>query len=151
MSTNAGIAADMAPPALATRAARVATSLRIGDRVNMPINLVISNVPGPREPLYLRGAKVKHYVPVSTIAEGQGLNITVQSYLDVLDFGIVADRDLVPDVWDLVDFCVDEVNILAELAGVETSEAQPLTGAGTVASPKKKAATRAKKASKQSA
>ena len=131
--------ADMAPPALATRAARVATSLRIGDRVNMPINLVISNVPGPREPLYLRGAKVKHYVPVSTIAEGQGLNITVQSYLDVLDFGIVADRDLVPDVWDLVDFCVDEVNVLAELAGVETTEARPLTGAGPVAAPKKKA------------
>ncbi|HUW03937.1 MAG TPA: wax ester/triacylglycerol synthase family O-acyltransferase [Acidimicrobiales bacterium] len=134
--------ADMAPPALATRAARVATSLRIGDRVNMPINLVISNVPGPREPLYLRGAKVKHYVPVSTIAEGQGLNITVQSYLDVLDFGIVADRDLVPDVWDLVDFCVDEVNVLAELAGVETTEARPLTGAGPVAAPKKKASKR---------
>lgn len=121
--------AAMAPPALATRAARVATSLRIGDRVNMPINLVISNVPGPREPLYLRGARAKHYVPVSTIAEGQGLNITVQSYLDVLDFGIVADRDLVPDVWDLVDFCVDEVNVLAELAGVEKSQPRQLTGA----------------------
>ncbi len=128
--------ADMAPPALATRAARVATSLRIGDRVDMPINLVISNVPGPRDPLYLRGARAKHYVPVSTIAEGQGLNITVQSYLDVLDFGIVADRELVPDVWDLVDLCVDEVNVLAELAEVETTEGRPLTGAGTVASPK---------------
>ena len=73
---------QFSPPALATRAIRLASRLRIADRLNPPFNLVISNVPGPREPLYLAGAKLLHYYPVSTITEGQGVNITVQSYLD---------------------------------------------------------------------
>jgi hypothetical protein len=46
---------------------------------------------------------MEHFYPVSVVAEGQGLNMTVQSYLDNLDFGLVADRDLVPDLWDLCD------------------------------------------------
>jgi diacylglycerol O-acyltransferase / wax synthase len=54
-------------------------------------------------PLYLGGAAMEHFYPVSVVAEGQGLNMTVQSYLDNLDFGLVADRDLVPDLWDLCD------------------------------------------------
>jgi hypothetical protein len=80
---------------------------------------VISNVPGPRQPLYSAGAMLKHYYPVSTIAEGQGLNITVQSYLDTLDFGLVGCAELVPDIWDLCDAIIDDLNELAALAGVE--------------------------------
>nr|WHV03916.1 putative wax ester synthase/acyl-CoA:diacylglycerol acyltransferase [uncultured bacterium] len=110
--------ADMAPPVLAARAARVAAALRIADRLNPPMNLIISNVPGPRNPLYLRGAKMKHNIPVSTIADGQALNITVQSYLNTLDFGLVADRDIVPDLWDLCDLCVEEVEVIAKAVGV---------------------------------
>ena len=92
----------------------MATAARLGNRVNMPVNLVISNVPGPRQPLYLQGgAKLKHFYPVSTIVEGQGLNITVQSYLDTLDFGLVSCRELVPDLWHLVDLCVEELDVLA--------------------------------------
>ena len=105
---------QFAPPALATRAIRMATAARLGNRVNMPVNLVISNVPGPRQPLYLQGgAKLKHFYPVSTIVEGQGLNITVQSYLDTLDFGLVSCRELVPDLWHLVDLCIEELDVLA--------------------------------------
>ncbi len=108
---------QFAPPALATRAIRMATAARLGNRVNMPVNLVISNVPGPRQPLYLQGgAKLKHFYPVSTIVEGQGLNITVQSYLDTLDFGLVSCRELVPDLWHLVDLCIEELDILAAAA-----------------------------------
>lgn len=110
--------AELAPPALFTRAARMATRMRIADRMNPPVNLIVSNVPGPRVPLYLGGAKLLNYYPVSTIAEGQGLNITVHSYLDHLDFGLVACRELVPDLWDLVDLCVDELDVLATAAGV---------------------------------
>jgi diacylglycerol O-acyltransferase / wax synthase len=112
-------ASDFAPPALATRAIRVAAQMRIADRTNPPVNLVISNVPGPRHPLYMGGAMLKHYIPVSTVAEGQGLNITVQSYLDTLDFGLVSCRELVPDLWDLVDLCVDEVDVLFEATGLD--------------------------------
>ncbi|HZY07633.1 MAG TPA: WSD1 family O-acyltransferase, partial [Ilumatobacteraceae bacterium] len=94
------------------RAIRLATSTRVVDRLNPPFNLVISNVPGPRQPLYAAGARMKHYYPVSTITDGQGLNITVQSYTDTLDFGLVSCRELVPDLWDLLQLCLDEVQIL---------------------------------------
>jgi diacylglycerol O-acyltransferase / wax synthase len=64
---------------------------------------VISNVPGPRRPLFLAGAKLEAHYPVSVVVDGVGLNITVMSYLDHLDFGIVADRDQVDDTWALMD------------------------------------------------
>lgn len=90
----------------------MAAGMRIADRLNPPINVVISNVPGPRQPLYLGAARLKHFYPVSTIADGQGLNLTVQSYLDTLDFGFVSCRELVPDLWTLVDHCIDEIDVL---------------------------------------
>jgi diacylglycerol O-acyltransferase / wax synthase len=94
---------EFVPPALAAQASRLSSRIRMADRMNPPFNLTISNVPGPRVPLYLGGAEMEHFYPVSVVAEGQGLNMTVQSYLDNLDFGLVADRDLVPDLWDLCD------------------------------------------------
>jgi WS/DGAT/MGAT family acyltransferase len=104
------------PPAVFALAMRTAT--RLTGRFGMPVNLVISNVPGPREPLYAAGAQLRHYYPVSTIIDGQGLNVTVQSYLDTLDFGLVSDRELVPDLWAMVDAMVAEVDELADAAGV---------------------------------
>jgi WS/DGAT/MGAT family acyltransferase len=104
------------PPAVFALAMRTAT--RLTGRYGMPVNLVISNVPGPRQPLYAAGATLKHYYPVSTVIDGQGLNVTVQSYLDTLDFGLVSCRELVPDLWAMVDAMVDEVDLLAEAAGV---------------------------------
>ena len=94
-------ATDVTSPVIATAAVRLMA--RLSDRVNMPINVVVSNVPGPREDLYFAGCKLDHYIPVSTISNGVGLNITVHSYGDQLDFGLVSDRELVPDLWDLVD------------------------------------------------
>jgi WS/DGAT/MGAT family acyltransferase len=108
--------AQFPPPAVFALAMRTAT--RLTGRYGMPVNLVISNVPGPREPLYAAGAKLLHYYPVSTIIDGQGLNVTVQSYLDTLDFGLVSCRELVPDLWSMVDAMIDEVSTLAKAAGV---------------------------------
>lgn len=111
---------DLAPPALATRAARLAARTRIADRTNPPANLIISNVPGPRTPLGLPGgAPLKHYYPVSTIVDGQGLNVTVQSYVDTLDFGLVACRKLMPDVDVLADLMIDEISAMAKELGVK--------------------------------
>ena len=106
---------QFAVPALATRAIRLAAATRIADRINSPVNLVISNVPGPRQPLYVAGARLKHFYPVSTVTDGQGLNITVQSYLDMLDFGLVSCRELVPDLWHVLDLCLEEVQLLDEV------------------------------------
>jgi hypothetical protein len=72
-------------------------------------------------PLFTAGARLPHYYPVSTIVDGQGLNITVQSYLDTLDFGLVGCRELVPDLWEMVDAIVDDLDELARVAGVERS------------------------------
>jgi len=105
-------ATQFTTPALATRAIRMAAAMRISDRMNPPVNLVISNVPGPRQPLYMAGARLEHFYPVSTVVDGQGLNITVQSYLDTLDLGLVACRELVPDLEHLADLCVDEIAVL---------------------------------------
>jgi WS/DGAT/MGAT family acyltransferase len=88
------------PPALFTRAARVA--LEVSGRVRPPLNLVISNVPGPPIPLYCAGAKMLGHYPVSVVTDGVGLNITVMSYQDRLDFGIVADRDAIDDAWTMM-------------------------------------------------
>lgn len=130
--------AQFAPPALAVQASRVASSLRIADRANSPINVVISNVPGPREPLYMGGARMKHFYPVSTIAEGVGLNITVQSYLGGMDFGLVACRELMPDLEELLDMHMEEIEVLFEAAGLERSPGEAAPGA-VKAAPKKKA------------
>ena len=78
------------------------TTVDVLGRTRPPLNLVISNVPGPREPLFCAGARLEAHYPVSAIVDGVGLNITVLSYRDHLDFGIIADRDQVDDVWSLI-------------------------------------------------
>jgi diacylglycerol O-acyltransferase / wax synthase len=104
-------------PVLATSAVRLASRLRLIDRIALPFNLVISNVPGPRQPLYFAGAKLCHQFPVSIVTDGLGLNITVVSYLDRLDFGFIVDRELVPDVWDLADMHIAEIGRLVDATG----------------------------------
>jgi WS/DGAT/MGAT family acyltransferase len=94
-------ATQFVPPALYNRAARVVAQMSAG--VQAPLNLVTSNVPGPPVPLYLAGAKLVAHYPVSVITDGVGLNITCLSYLDHVDFGIVADRELIDDAWPLMD------------------------------------------------
>ena len=94
-------ATSFIPPAVAARAAR--TTMDILGRTRPPLNLVISNVPGPRDPLYCAGALLLANFPVSVVIDGVGLNMTVMSYRDHLDFGIIADRDQVDDVWALMD------------------------------------------------
>ncbi len=73
----------------------------LGDSVPPLANVIISNVPGARMPLYLAGAKMVTNFPVSIVAHGLALNITVQSYNGSLDFGLIACRRAVPDVANL--------------------------------------------------
>ncbi len=69
---------------------------RVAERLPPLANLVISNVPGPPVPLYLAGARIAQYFPVSIVTHGLGLNITVQSYAGMLEFGVVACRAALP-------------------------------------------------------
>jgi diacylglycerol O-acyltransferase / wax synthase len=84
----------------------------LADRLPMPMNVTISNVPGPPMPLYCAGAKVTALHPVSIAAHGAALNITVQSYMDALNFGLTADRRAVPDVGRLGDYLVEATDEL---------------------------------------
>jgi len=90
------------PPAVFSRAARLTFRLSTSRPGRPNWNLVISNVPGPQFPLYLGGAELQANYPVSVVTDGMGLNITVMSYRGHLDFGILADRDQMPDLWKLV-------------------------------------------------
>ncbi|HEU0042390.1 MAG TPA: wax ester/triacylglycerol synthase family O-acyltransferase, partial [Jiangellaceae bacterium] len=105
---------QFAPPAVAARAMRMYSRLRIADRMNPPFNLIISNVPGPAHPLYSAGARLEHFYPVSAIADGQGLNMTVQSYNGNLDFGFIGCWELVPDVWTLTDYLHESMQELLD-------------------------------------
>jgi hypothetical protein len=62
---------------------------------------VISNVPGPRESLYLAGLELEAVYPTGPVMDGMGVNLTVYSYRGQVDFGFFVDSELVPDVWDL--------------------------------------------------
>jgi diacylglycerol O-acyltransferase len=106
-------ASNIIPPALFTRAAR--GMWEVFGRFRPPINLVISNVPGPRIPLFMAGAELKGNYPVSVITEGVGLNVTVLSYRDNIDFGIVCDRDAVDDAWALMHSMASALEDLCEV------------------------------------
>jgi diacylglycerol O-acyltransferase / wax synthase len=95
--------AEFAAPAVFGRAARLYSRTKMANRHRPIFNLTISNVPGPPFPLYLAGGRMVHNFPMGPIYDGGGLNITVMSYLDQLDFGIMACPELVDDAWMLAD------------------------------------------------
>lgn len=89
-------------------------------------NVAVSNVPGAQMPLYVCGARMLSYFPVSIPTHGVALNITVQSYNGSLDYGLIACRRAVPDVTDLADFVVEEHRRLYDAAMKESSVEVPV-------------------------
>jgi WS/DGAT/MGAT family acyltransferase len=84
-----------------------------------PVNLVISNVAGSPAPLTCFGAPLLANYPLSLVFDGFALNITVVSYVDGLDIGIVGDAEALPDAWELIaDFRAE----LAELSALVKTE-----------------------------
>jgi WS/DGAT/MGAT family acyltransferase len=100
------------PPAVFARAAQLTFRLATSRPGRPTWNLVISNVPGPQFPLYLAGARLVANYPVSVVTDGMGLNITVMSYDGHLDFGLVADRDQMPDLQRLIGWFAEELDAL---------------------------------------
>jgi WS/DGAT/MGAT family acyltransferase len=70
---------------------------RLANHIPPLANLIVSNVPGPTSPLYLAGARLLTWWPLSIPEHGVGVNVTVQSYVNSLDFGVVAARNALPD------------------------------------------------------
>ncbi len=107
------------PPAVASLAAR--NTVDILSRTRPPLNLVISNVPGPRSSLYCAGAELVSNFPVSVIVDGVGLNITVVSYKDRVDFGIVGDREQIDDAWAFLEGAAHALGELEAIGGVSSA------------------------------
>ncbi|MEM8748538.1 MAG: wax ester/triacylglycerol synthase family O-acyltransferase [Actinomycetota bacterium] len=79
----------------------------------IPMNLVVTNVPGPPVPLYLRGARLEETYPYVEVIDNEGLTIAVVSYDDQLFFGITGDRDVLADVDELAGLIEKEFEVLA--------------------------------------
>jgi diacylglycerol O-acyltransferase / wax synthase len=83
-----------------------------------PFNVIISNVPGPREQLYYGGARLDGSYPLSAILDGQALNITLVSNADTLDFGLVGCRRSVPHLQRLLAHLETSLKDLERAVGV---------------------------------
>jgi diacylglycerol O-acyltransferase / wax synthase len=114
---------EFAAPALLGRAARLYSRMRWADSHRPLFNVTISNVPGPPFPLYSAGARLLANYPIGPIMEGGGLNMTVMSYLDQLDFGLLACPDVLDDVWALGDGLHAALAELVEATGVSDKDA----------------------------
>ncbi len=127
--------------------ARLVSHPDIADRVPLPFNMIVSNVPGPPMTLYIAGARVTTYIPISIVYHGVGLNVSAYSYDGKLFVGVTSCTDLMPDP-DL--FARD---MLDELSRLESAlEAPPKRRAARKpAKPRKKsrAASRAKTSRKR--
>jgi hypothetical protein len=98
---------------------------RVADRIPQLANLVISNVPGPPVPLYMAGARMLTNYPTSIVVHGLALNITVQSYDQSLDFGLMADAAAMPDVHELAEAIViafDDLKALTQPGEAESED-----------------------------
>lgn len=108
---------DFAPPAFMARAARVAFASKVLHRLPA-FNVVISNIPGPNVPVYLAGAKLLAHYPVSVVTDGVAFNITLIGYLDQLHFGLIAAREVMPDLDDVMADLEGELALLVQAAKV---------------------------------
>jgi WS/DGAT/MGAT family acyltransferase len=126
-------------PVILSGFANLFSRLKAADYMPPVVNVLISNVPGPPVALYCASAKVSALYPVSIPAHGGALNITVQSYVDHLDFAITACAKAVPDVDVLADLIVEAFDELNK-ATAENADAEPV-----VAEANKKPGARARK------
>ena len=83
-----------------------------------PFNIVISNVPGPRETMYWRGARMDGNYPLSIVLDGQAVNITLTNNADNLDFGLVGCRRSVPHLQRLLGHLETSLKDLERAVGV---------------------------------
>jgi WS/DGAT/MGAT family acyltransferase len=108
-------------------AARFYAERKLANRHRPLHNLVISNVRGPEAPIYAAGARLTGAYPLGPLMEGAGMNITMLSYADSVDFGIVACEHAVPQVGDIALGFGAAVAKLLKLA-LRESERSPVEG-----------------------
>lgn len=108
--------ADTPPPAMFSLAARFYGKMQLVKRLPPMFNVVISNVPGPRQPLYAQGAPVEAFQSMGIIYDGAGLFVGAMSYQDQMDVGILADPEALEDPFELADLVAEELATLVARA-----------------------------------
>ena len=108
----------MAMSGLGVTPAVLLPMLKLSGATRPPFNLVISNVPGPKKPLYWKGARLTGMYPLSIPLHGQAMNVTVASYDGMLNFGLTGCRRTAPRLQRLLTHLDDELAALEEAVGV---------------------------------
>jgi diacylglycerol O-acyltransferase len=95
---------QFAPPSVFPILVRAYSRARAASWHPAAFNVIVSNVPGPREPASIGGARLSDMFSVGPLADGIGLNVTVWSYVSTLNFSLLACTDLLPDVEVLASY-----------------------------------------------
>jgi WS/DGAT/MGAT family acyltransferase len=109
---------NFAPPTILAQASRLNFSTRF-------FNLIVTNVPGPQFPLYVRGRELEDVFPVAFLPENHALAIAIMSYNGKINFGLLGDYDALPDIGTIADGIESSLEELVSLAGREA----PVTSA----------------------
>jgi len=110
---------------------------KVADRIPPFANVTISNVPGPAFPLYMAGAKMLTNYPTSIVVHGVALNITLQSYNQSLEFGIISCARAEPHVGDLAMHVKESFEELKTLAPTAAAAVPAVVASVTPAAAKK--------------
>ena len=109
---------NFAPPTILAQASRLNFSTRF-------FNLIVTNVPGPQFPLYVRGRELEDVFPVAFLPENHALAIAIMSYNGKINFGLLGDYDALPDIGRIAEGIEGSLQELVSLAG----RAEPVTSA----------------------
>ncbi|HJP65705.1 MAG TPA: wax ester/triacylglycerol synthase family O-acyltransferase, partial [Actinomycetota bacterium] len=110
---------ELTPPGPFAWAMRQYSKRGLAAKHRPPINLVVSNVPGPAAPLYVAGARLVALYSVGPVLDSIGLNVTVWSYIDQMNFAALACRERLPEIYRVVDGFADSLGELLKAADRE--------------------------------
>jgi diacylglycerol O-acyltransferase len=109
---------SFAPPTILAQASRLNFSTRL-------FNLIVTNVPGPQLPLYVRGREMHDVFPIAFLPNGHALAVAIMSYNGQMNFGLLGDYDAVPDLDRIGDGIEASLAELLALARRRTAPATP--------------------------